>query len=147
MVMCAYDEDYVNYVQNNIGHMLDYVVNTLDYDIDDFCGMFVNSRVAWQIENGNPKYLVGKTGCELAKVVFRELGKPDDQIEVMYLDRTPEFWTGWVLAYYQWLRNVPYKTIFSIVPASIVTCMYTTLHEADISKFVGIMDAKLDIRK
>jgi DNA-binding Xre family transcriptional regulator len=143
MVINAYSEDYVDKVQFNLGHMFDFAVNTLDYDIDRFCEMYVASGVAGQIENGNPTYLVGKTGCELAKEVLKQAGKPTEQEDEMYLDKSPEFWTGWVLAYYQWRCAMSFSKIQKAVPASIIVCMYPTLHEADISKFVSVMDEKI----
>jgi DNA-binding XRE family transcriptional regulator len=143
MVINAYSEDYLDKVQKNIGHMFDFAVNTLDYDIDSFCEMFIVSGVAGQIENANPAYLVGKTGCELAREVLEKIGKPTEHEDEMYIDRSPEFWTGWALAYYQWYCAMTFSKIQKAVPASIVLCMYPTLHEADITKFVSVMDEKL----
>jgi DNA-binding XRE family transcriptional regulator len=143
MVINAYSADYLDKVQENIGHMFDFATNTLDYDIDQFCDMFIVSGIASQIENANPRYLVGKTGCELAKEVLEKVGKPTTHKDEMYLDKSPEYWVGWALAYYEWHSAISFYKITKAVPASIILCMYPTLHEADISKFVSIMEEKL----
>ena len=35
-MMNAYDKDYLYHSQKNFGHMVDFAVNTCDYDIDEF---------------------------------------------------------------------------------------------------------------
>ena len=140
----AYDRDYLEKAQKNLGNMLDYAVNTLDYDIDRFFEMFIVSGIAEQFENGNPTYVVGMTGCELAKTVLKAVGlNKEDAEEEMYLDKSPEYWTGWALAFYQWQSSLSFSKIQKVVPVSIVSEMYFTLHEADIAKFVAVMDEKI----
>jgi len=64
---------------------------------------------------------------------------------VMYLDRSPEFWLGWVLSYFVWLKNHKFKYILAAVPAGEMLGMYDTLHEADITKFVSSLDERLEV--
>ncbi len=69
----------------------------------------------------------------------------DMQIEkedIMYVDKSPEYWIGWSLAYYQWYSSLPYRYIDRHVPVDSMYGMYNTLHEADISLYVEIMDEK-----
>ena len=47
---------------------------------------------------------------------------------------------GVALAYYQWLRCIPFETILAAVPMEQIERSYYPLHEADIRKFVEIMD-------
>ena len=61
----------------------------------------------------------------------------------MYLDKSPEYWTGWALAFYQWYRDVRFSRIQEAVSVYVVLGMYMTMHEADIMKFVAVMDEKL----
>ena len=143
-MMNAYDKDYLYHAQRNFGHMVDFAVNTCDYDIDEFFYMFLASNVCKQFENGNPAYIAGKTGCELARLVVSEItGMEIEAEDVMYLDRSQEFWLGWVLSYYVWLKNYKFKYIFAAVPAGEMLGMYDTLHEADITKFVSSLDERL----
>ena len=140
----AYDKDYLYYAQNNLGHMVDFAVNTCEYSLDEFFEMFRVSNVCKQFEYGNPSYLVGKTGCELARLVIFEVKEKDIQEkDIMYMDRSPEYWLGWSLAYYVWEKNCKFDYIFRVINPENLIGMYDTLHEADISKFVIQIDNKL----
>ena len=102
MEMRAYPDDYLSSAQRILGDMLDFAVNTCEMNIDRFFDLFVVSDVSTQFEHGNPTYVAGKTGCELAREVVEGSGlskiMEEDQ---MYLDKSPEYWTGWALAFYQ----------------------------------------------
>jgi DNA-binding XRE family transcriptional regulator len=144
MVMHAYHKDYVINAQQNLGNMMDYAVNTCDLDADKYFGMFIISGIAEQFGKGNPKYIAGKTGCELVLEVYRKIGLdlPVPQ-EEMYLDKSPEYWAGWAIAYYQWYTGKSFANIYKAVTMDVILGMYHTLHEADITKFVGIMEEKI----
>ena len=72
-------------------------------DPDKYFKVLLVSPISTQFENGNPTYVVGKTGCEIVKEVIRGSGfKEPETEEIMYLDKSPEYWSGYVLAYYQW---------------------------------------------
>lgn len=140
----AYDKDYLYYAQNNLGHMFDFAINTCEYSLDEFFEMFRVSNVCKQFEEGNPSYLVGKTGCELARLVIFEVKEKEIQEnDIMYMDRSPEYWLGWSLAYYVWEKNCRFDYIFRVIRPENLIGMYDTLHEADISKFVIQIDNKL----
>ena len=142
----AYDRDYLYHAQKNFGHMVDFAVNTCDFDIDEYFHMFFASNVCAQFENGNPAYIAGKTGCELARMVVMEIkGVEIDQEDVMYMDKTPEYWLGWALAYYVWLRNCKFAYVYHAMSAGDMLGMYDTLHEADITKFVAAVDYVIDL--
>ena len=99
----AYDEEYVTLAQRVMGDMLDYAVNTLNYELQNFYRMFLISGIARQFEIGNPAYVAGRNGCEVAKevIVLSGLDMPEAE-DLMYLDKSMEYWTGCALAYYQW---------------------------------------------
>lgn len=140
----AYDEDYLYYAQNNLGHMVDFAINTCEYSLDEFFDMFRVSNVCKQFEEGNPTYLVGKTGCELARLVIFEVKEKEIQEkDIMYMDRSPEYWLGWSLAYYVWEKNCRFDYIFRAIHPENLIEMYDMLHEADISKFVIQIDNRL----
>ena len=143
--MNAYDKDYLYHSQKNFAHMVDFAVNTCNYDIDEFFNIFLASNVCEQYEMGNPAYIVGKTGCELVRLVILEIKNTDIDIQdAMYLDKSPEYWLGWVLSYYAWLKNYKFSYILSAVSAGDMIGMYDTMHEADISKFVYALDERLN---
>ena len=143
-MMNAYDKDYLYHSQKNFGHMVDFAVNTCEYDIDKFFQMFIVSNVCTQYESGNPAYIVGKTGCELVRLVVSEIRNMEiENSDVMYLDKSEEYWLGWSLSYYVWLKNYKFSHVLTAVPASEMLGMYNTMHEADITKFVVAIDDRL----
>lgn len=137
----AYSDDYLYYAQKNMGHMLDFAVNSCDIEPDKFIAMFLTSSVAEQFESGNSAYLTGMSGCELVRVIVKETTDTEITAEDnIYIDKSPEYWTGWAICYYQWYSCRPFKNIFDAVSVNTVIGMYNTLHEADISKFIETMD-------
>lgn len=141
----AYDEDYLYHAQNNFGHMIDFAVNTCEYGLSEYFQMFLASNVCRQFENGNPAYIAGKTGCELVRLVVSEICEKElEEDDVMYIDRSPEYWLGWSLAHYVWEKNKKFSYVLEAVKPDHLLCMYDTLHEADISKFVMHVDRMLE---
>lgn len=144
-MMRAYDRDYLYHAQKNFGHMLDFAVNTCEIDIEEYFQMFFASNVCVQFENGNPTYIAGKTGCELVRLVVLEVkGEEIDEADVMYMDKSPEYWLGWALAYYVWFRNCKFGYVLQAMSSGEMLGMYDTLHEADITKFVTNVDYIID---
>ena len=71
MEIHAYDEEYLPYAQRVLGDMLDFAVNTCGMEADDYFFQFIVSGIATQFGNGNPKYVVGMTGCEVVPMTSR----------------------------------------------------------------------------
>ena len=143
MTVHAYSEDYLWGAQRALGDMLDFGVNTCQLDMDFIMNKFIESGIADNFAIGNPKYVAGMTGCEVLRTVLEKTGEENPkENDIMYVDKSPEYWTGWALAYYQWYRNYKFQEIQSKVPVSEVVKMYI-LHEADVMKFVEIMDTRM----
>ena len=142
--ICAYNELYFPLAQRALGDMYDFAVNTLGILLEEFQQMFLVSDVSRQVAKGNPSYVAGKNGCELARAVVLECtGEEPVQEDVMYLDKSPEYWIGWALAYYQWESGLSFTYIERLLPAKQMYALYPTLHEADVSQFSAIMDERL----
>lgn len=139
---CSYSELYVDLTMEMLGDMYDYAVNTLGFSIHDFHELFINSGIAYQIEIGNPTYIAGKNGCEVAKIVLEKSGLSINQEDIMYVDKSPEYWTGWVLAYYQWASGYRFRDIENFAPIVDTLVLYNTYHEMDISAYVDLMNKK-----
>lgn len=133
----AYNELYLNDAMNNLGDMVDFAVRDLGYDPDEFFGWFISSGIASKFEKGNPKYITGMSGFELAEAVLRETNISYEIREPSHIDfKGREYWAGWILAYYQWKTNKRFEDIVKDgLTLSTVFSMYI-LHEADESKFV-----------
>jgi DNA-binding transcriptional regulator YiaG len=132
----AYAEYYLEDARDNLGLMLDFATNTHHYDCDEFFSWFISSGIAENFENANPKYICGMSGIELAdEVCYRTTGKRLDLNATFSLNRSPEFWAGWILAYYQWNSRVRFEEMmsYSLTPSKTIS-MYI-LHEAPESKF------------
>ena len=149
----AYNSLYLEDAMNNLGTTLDCAVNAAHCDLFVFYEMFLSSGVASQMEAGNPRYLSGMSGMELMQLV---LEKSSDKtlpiINYAPFDRTPEYWAGWALAYYQWYSAYSFSFIQrNGLSISTVLSLFSTLHEADLSKFVQTADTliqqHLDTRK
>ncbi len=129
----------------NLGDFFDFAINTCHYDPAAVTKIFVDSGVAEEFGTGMPVYLVGRTGCEMFRDCLWNLDMPDppEQDAMYYFDKSPEFWAGYVLAQYQWKKNIPFEEIFEKVPFSHIVESYSPLHEASFQKFEETMDGWL----
>lgn len=133
----AYSESYLDDAMQNLGDMLDYALVDCGYTPDEFFSWFISSGIAAKIENGNPKYITGMSGVELAReVVFLTTGSYPTKERVIKDFAGREYWAGWILAYYQWYSSLKFSDMVENgLSLSGVLSLYI-LHEADQSKFV-----------
>ncbi len=142
MTTHAYSQLYLSKASRAVGNMLHDAVLEFGMDGADFLERFIQSDVAEQIENGNPKYLAGKSGLELLmEVMEKTTGSPYKAASVESYDRSDAYWVGWMLTHYQWYSSRTFRSILDIVPYSELIGLYGTLHEADIQKSYEVMDA------
>ncbi len=140
----AYQEIYLSKAQSVLGDAFDYAVNTCDIPGSDFVKLFFTSSVSKRMENGEPAYLSGKSGIEIVREIVAETKGQELQIEPQdHFGRSREYWIGWAVAYYQWYSGRKYRDIFKVISFEDLQKMYYTLHEADITKFVDIVDSKI----
>ena len=141
-MMNAYEETYLDDAMNNLGDMFDYAVNDCGYDAAEFFTHFIISGVASAFEKGNPKYVAGLSGPELAsEVIFRTFNTRSGIKPSEGTDKSAEYWAGWILAYYQWHSAHSFGFMLKNgLTMERVLSLYHPLHEADISKFVDIAD-------
>ena len=142
MAIRAYDESYLANAQNILGHSIDFAVMSINLDPDVFGNTFAVSDASKQFAIGNPRYVAGINGCELARLVLTDTHTPfSDTDDAMYLDKSPEYWAGWALAYYQWFSSRSFMDILAAVPLSQIIQMYPVYHEMDIGHFAARMDS------
>lgn len=144
----AYNELYLDDAMQNLGDMVDYAVCDLGFEPDEFFNWFIASGIASRFEKGNPKYVAGMSGYELADAVLKATNIEYNKIEPSYpILKSREFWAGWILAYYQWKTNQRFEDIVNNgLTLSTVISMYI-LHEADESKFVDCADEIIERNK
>lgn len=140
----AYQEIYLSKAQAVLGDAFDYAVNTCVICGDDFVKLFIASSVCKRMENGEPAYLAGKSGIEIVREIIAETkGKELLTEPTAHFGRSKEYWIGWAVAYYQWYSGREYHDIFKAISFEDLQKMYDTLHEADITKFIDIVDSKI----
>ena len=143
-MMRAYQEIYLNNAQTTLGDAFDYAINTCHFSGHDFIKLFTASSVSKRMENGEPSLIAGKSGIEIAvEVVLETTGKMLNEETQKKNGRSKEYWIGWAVAYYQWYSSRKYSDIFKVLSFEDLQSMYYTLHEADITKFVDIVDEKI----
>jgi DNA-binding transcriptional regulator YiaG len=127
--------------------MIDFAVNDLKFIADEFFDMFLQSGIAEQFGKGNPKYIAGKSGAELVYDTVFIMKNRRIQTEPSFrVTKTPEYWVGWSLAYYQWISGKSFKSIHEVISLEEMLKWYPTLHEADITKFVEIANERFSCK-
>lgn len=71
--MNAYSGLYLDDAMRNLGDMVELAVCDLGFDPDEFFDWFISSGIASRFEKGNPKYITGMSGFELAEAVLAEI--------------------------------------------------------------------------
>ncbi len=136
-------------MMKKMGFAFDFAVNGCKVPPDSFYGFFVASKIAGAIEIGSPAFVCACSGTELALSVFERVGFPVqiDSSSFFSFDRSPEYWAGWILAYYQWETKLSFSKIRDYVPFSQIVGMYNPLHEAPQEKFLDVMNKIIQEKK
>ena len=146
MAIHAYDEDYLNSAQRILGDAVDFAVMSLDIEPNIFGQLFAVSDTSKQFAIGNPKYVAGMNGCELARKVLTETHVTfTDTEDAMYIDKGPEYWAGWALAFYQWYSGYSFMDILQAVSIEKIIAMYPIYHEMDIMQFVDKINEEIKV--
>ena len=138
---CAYDEMYLPQARETMGAMLDYAVWDCKVDIDRFFDLFLVSGLADRFGRGDPTVVAGKSGPEIVWDVFAATGFSDERPKPRYnMNRSREYWTGWILAHYQWHTAMSFGEIVRYIPPSRVMTLYSPYHERDPRAFIERAD-------
>ena len=91
----AYQEIYLSNAQALLGDAFDYAINACGVAGDSFIKLFSVSSVSNRIENGEPSYLLGKSGIETAvDVLVETTGKAPTAKPQANFSRSREYWTA-----------------------------------------------------
>ena len=143
----AFSELYLRDAKKSLATMLDYAVHDCEYDVDWMIELFIKSGYAKQFEKGSPAVVGGISGVELARRIIEKIYKEEPGIQaVQPLDKTAEYWAGWVLADYQWYSGYRFLDIFEKIKMSEIVNMYHPYHEMSIEHFYEAMDKKIEDR-
>lgn len=137
----AYDELYLNDAMKNLGEAFDYAVNSCNLDLDGFFDLFIVSGYAKKFAKGEPRIISGLSGTELVLNILTKTGLensfPKVQIEYSY---SPEYWCGWILAYFQWKTCRSFHNIQENISMKEVLKLYPVLHETVEDKAVDTIN-------
>lgn len=143
MMIHSYPEMYLGDVMDNLGYAFDFAVSDCKVKGQQFLDMMAISNAAHQIEHGNPKYLCGLSGIEIADEILTG-HKIKEKEAVVKFGRSVPFWIGWSLAYYQWESGKSFKMLSKAATYDDLVNMYPTLHEADVTKFADYMTERIN---
>jgi DNA-binding transcriptional regulator YiaG len=128
--------------------MIDYAVFDLEYDPDDFFELFLTSGYGNRFGNGDFTLIVGKSGVELARMTVEAATGKLTTVKPRYtINRSPEYWAGWALAYYQWFTALTFREIVSAVPLHEIIMLYEPYHEMDIRQFCDKMSELYKLKR
>ena len=131
----AYNEIYLDDAMQTLAEMFSYVSNA--EQADELFQHFIMSGVAYQFGRGNPRYINMPP-----QVIFDEaVGNKMQRIQPYLYGRSPEYWCGFVLAYYQWYMGISFEKIGRRLPPSRIIAMYNPLHEASMEKFIEVANS------
>ena len=66
----AYSESYLSNAKDRLSSFFDYAINDCKLKPDWITALFINTGYAEQFESGNPAYIAGMSGVELARAVI-----------------------------------------------------------------------------
>lgn len=139
----AYDKLYLENGRRVLGRMLDFAVYDMEKDVTLFFEQFIESGFASRFEAGESSILAGKSGIELAYDVMETAGEAKAFVEPRFTaDRSPEYWAGWALAYYQWETGLSFSDILAHIPMKEIVAYYSPYHEMDIRHFIEEMNRR-----
>ena len=122
----AYSESYLNNAKDRLSSFFDYAINDCKLKPDWATALFINTGYAEQFERGNPAYVAGMSGVELAcAVITKAYGSKELPAPTNAEDCSPEYWAGWAVAEYQWFTGRRFKDIFERIPLSKIIGMYS----------------------
>lgn len=137
----AYDEMYLDDAMECLGAAVEYAVLLHGMDGQSFLELFVASGVADEFGRGNVKFISGMSGIELARHVLKICGMDvSERTDPLHIDYPPEYWCGWILAYYQWYSGKNFAAICRQIKFPMLMNVYGVLHEADPSKAVDVFN-------
>lgn len=136
----AYSKIYLDDAMLSMGSMFIYGVHDCKFSLGKVWDMFCTSRYGAMFSYGDPHVVAGMSGVEIlqhidcdTKGVWKHtLPEPQHQ-----LCRDDIYWTGWLIAYYQWFTGQTFERLHREIDVEWVHGLYYPLHEADIEKAVN----------
>ena len=133
----AYNDIYLNEAKRHLGTATDYLVNACGFAADRVGRLYANSPTMLLFGRGDPGIVAGMSGIELGRRLFCEIRAGEDApCPVRVVEKSPEYWSGWALACFQWYWCKTFRWIFTITSMSTIIAKYRVYHEMDVSRFL-----------
>ena len=128
-MMNAYSEIFVNDAMETLGEAFEYAINNLKIKGQEFLNLFSLGRIGEAFSRGEIRYISGMSGIELANKALKEysfvIETKDYDLSINY---PPEYWCGWILAYYQWYSGKTFSQIQKKISFQNLMNLYGVLH-------------------
>lgn len=138
----AYDKVYLYNAQRSMAAMLHYACIDCGMMLEDYYDLFLNSEISKQFGMGDPFVVAGMSGIEMAIEVM-QMNEQDIIMPSSNMKKSMEYWTGWVLAYYQWITGKEFRRINREIPIQEIRELYNPYHEMDISQVIDRIDIQI----
>lgn len=141
MMTYAYDEMYLDDAMNNLGEAIEYSSLKCGVDPDRFMSFFIQSGYAELFGKGTPRVISGRSGTELVQDIFMDVGLMNTFPKSISMDSySPEYWSGWSLALYQWISGRSFSNIMRRITMKELIGIYHPLHEASEDRIIETID-------
>ncbi len=139
--MYAYPECYLSDAMRNLGEYIEYAIEEAKIDPDDCIPMLIISDFASAWEKGDPRVVSGMSGIELFSKVSEKCGLDLSKTNktITRYDTGDTYWSGYILAYYQWHTSDSFSKINSKIHLSEILRLYPALHTASEEKGIEII--------
>ena len=149
--MAAYPEIYLDDAMRTLAEMTEYCFDFREGNLDDLFKKFVISGYAKRWESGDPQIICGLSGAELYDRIMEKCGFPyeesdNEDAEIAVYDTGCAYWCGYMLSFYQWNRDIPFRLVLDAVTQADLFRMYPAYHTASEELFVEALDSII-IRK
>ena len=140
----AYSDIYLNEAKRHLGVATDYLVNVCGFPPERVGRIYAGNPTARLFARGDPGIVAGMSGIELGQRIYRETqAGTEAPPPVRAVEKSPEYWSGWALAHFQWHWCKTFRWIFARTTLTEIVAKYRVYHEMDISRFVEDFMAEL----
>lgn len=141
----AYQKLILHLAQDNLGEFFDLGVNHSRKSLEEMIHILLASGIGKEFANGNRTYITGMTGSELlCEGLFdvNMIRNKCPEISKIPNSYSKEYWTGFILAYFQWYTNKSFDEINQKLQINRIREMYNPYHETSEEKFCEDMLVK-----
>ena len=131
---------YLREAQENIGKLLNGLVNTQQYTLNDAWRLFLLSNTALQFERKQYIVIAKQSVEELVNAVLKDNKKQWDVVKIHNIFNSKEHWTGWAVAGYQAETGLRFSEITRLKNIVEIQRMCQTFEGQPIQGFIEHMN-------